>query len=324
LGKQAFDRKLEEIEGLRSAPEEDAVAALRRALRDRGNFVVGKAAAIAGAREFRQLIPDLLAAFDRFMTDPVKSDPQCWAKNALAKTLKDLEHPDPEVFLRGIAHIQMEAVFGGREDTAVTLRGACALALVATRLDTFEILTYLTDLLADSAKPVRIDAARAMAQLSAQEALLPLRLKALVGDRDPEVVGHCLAAMLSLAPRLSLPFAARFLKEHDPDIRIEAAAVLAESREPGALGYLKNFWEVQTDPQVRATFLALLAGSPLEDAAGFLLEIVESASEPLAVKAVAALRTSRFREQMGERLASVVADRQSPILMRALRDSTGV
>src|SRR2546426_5542992 len=36
---------------------------------------------------------------------------------------------------RGLRHIQMEAVWGGKEDTAGALRGHCALALVSCRED---------------------------------------------------------------------------------------------------------------------------------------------------------------------------------------------
>jgi HEAT repeat protein len=320
LGKQAFDRKLDEIQALRSAPEEAAIPALRRALKDRSNFAVGKAAAVVASREFRQLVPDLVESFNRFLADPVKSDPQCWGKNAVAKALKDLESADPGVFQRGIAHVQLEPVFGGREDTAATLRGVCAHALVGTRLHALDILTYLTDLLADAEKPVRMDAARAISNLSAREGLLPLRLRALVGDTEPEVVGHCLAGMLSLAPRDSLEFAARFLRHRDPDVRIEAAAALVESREPDALKYLKEFWEMQSNPEVKATFLGLMGGSPLEDAADFLLEIVKTAPEPLAAKAIEALAKSRFRTQMRERLVAAVSIRQNSTLERALRE----
>ena len=107
------------------------------------------------------------------------------------------------------------------------------MALIGTTAASFDILTRLTDLLNDPEKPVRIDAARAIAQLSAREGLLPLRLKALIGDREPEVVGHCLAALLSLAPREYLQFVAGFLQSKDPDLRLEAAGVLAESHETG-------------------------------------------------------------------------------------------
>jgi len=307
LGKQSFDRKVEEIAALRSAPEETALPQLRKALKDRSNYVVAKAAAIAGERQFQSLEPDLLAAFDRFMKDPAKSDPQCWAKNAIAKALKDLGLTDPAVFFRGLAHFQLEGVWGGSEDTAATLRGTCALALIGTTAASFDILTCLTDLLNDPEKTVRIDAARAVAQLSAREGLLPLRLKALIGDREPEVVGYCLAALLSLAPREYLPFVAGFLHSRDPDLRLEAAGALAESREPESVDFLKQFWESQTDPEVKRTVLAFLAGSPVPAAAEFLLSVAEKAAGQLAADALAALSKSRYHAQFQERVAAIVA-----------------
>src|SRR5579885_3179243 len=139
VGKQSFDRKLEDIAALRSAPEEAAVAQLRKALKDRSNYAVSKAAAIAGERQLHSLTADLVTAFERFMTHGAQSDPQCWAKNAIAKALKDLEHNDADVFLRGTRHFQPEAVWGPPEDTAITLRGTCALALVGTTARSFDI-----------------------------------------------------------------------------------------------------------------------------------------------------------------------------------------
>ena len=133
-----------------------------------------------------------------------------------------------------------------------------------------------------------------MAQLSAREGLLPLRLKALIGDREPEVVGYCLAALLSLAPREYLPFVGGFLHSADPDVRLEAAGALAESREPEAIDYLKQFWETQTDPEVKRTVLAFLAGSPLPAAAGFLLSVAENETGQMAADAREALAKSRF------------------------------
>ena len=111
---------------------------MRKALKDRSNYVAAKAAAIAAERQFHSLEPDLLAAFDRFMKDPAKSDPQCWAKNAIAKALKDFSYADPSIFFRGVAHVQLEPVWGGRQDTAATLRGICALALIGTTAASFE------------------------------------------------------------------------------------------------------------------------------------------------------------------------------------------
>src|ERR1019366_97663 len=149
-GKEAFERKLDELAALRAASSpENAVEPLRKVLKDRSNYLVSKAAALAGELRLTALTPDLLRAFDRFMESPVKTDPQCWAKDAIVKALKDLGHDDPTVFLRGIGHVQMEPVYGGSVDTALTLRGSCALALVACTLDRQTILTRLVDLLAD-------------------------------------------------------------------------------------------------------------------------------------------------------------------------------
>lgn len=321
MSRASFDRKLEEIEALRSAPEDSARDQLRRALKDRSNYAVAKAAAITAARRFEELVPDLLAAFDRFMTNPVKSDPQCWAKNAIARALKDLGHTDAAVFFRGIAHFQMEPVWGGHQDTAATLRATCALALVGSTAGDFEILTRLTDLLNDPEAPVRTDAARAMAQLSAKEGILPLRLKALLGDSDTQVVGHCLAALLALSPQESLTFVAGFLKAHDPDTQMEAAAVLAESREPSAMDHLKEFWEGLADPGRKRTLLQLLAASPLESAAEFLLAVIRDASDETATSALTALSKSRYRNQLHVRAAALVAARESPSLNTAFQNA---
>src|SRR6185369_726370 len=101
----AFDAKLEALETLRSGPDPNAaIEPLRKALRDRNNYVVSKAAAIAADLRLEGIVPDLATAFDRFLIDPVKSDPKCWAKNALIKALKDLGHHNAQIYLRGIEH----------------------------------------------------------------------------------------------------------------------------------------------------------------------------------------------------------------------------
>lgn len=312
MGKQSFDRKIEQIRALRSAPEESAQPQLCRALKDRSNYVVAQAASVTADRRLQSLVPDLLAAFDRFMVDPVKADPQCWAKIAIAKALKELDHSDPAVFLRGMAHVQLEPVWGKPEDSAATLRGTCALALVGCHIPSFEILTHLTDLLADAKGPVRIDAARAIAQLSAREGVLPLRLKVLAGDPEPEVVGECFAALLSLAPVEYLSFVAGFLHSAERDRVLEAAAALASSVEPRAVEILEQAWGVLTDPLVKRTMLGFLAGSPLSAAAEFLLSVLENASGETAAAALTALSKSRYRSQVQARLVAIVAGKGDP------------
>ncbi len=310
MTKQAFDQKLKCLDSLRQAADKAAaIEQLRKALQDRNNYFVSKAAAIAAELQLAELAPDLLAAFDRFLIDPVKTDPQCWAKNAIAKALKDLGHRGPAVFLRGISHVQLEPVWGGREDSATALRGACALALVDCHLDDLEILMHLADALADAEKPVRIDAAIAIAQLGRPEGALLLRLKAMLGDREPEVTGQCFAALLGLEPKESVQFIGRFLKASDPDVRLEAAAALAQSREQQGLQLAIEFWHRPLPPEARHALLPSFGASPLSESAEFLLSIVSKGAhglgtDDLAAAALAALAASRFSSAMRERIAA--------------------
>lgn len=125
------EQQLENLRALRAlGPTEAAVAVLRKALRDRVNVVVAKAAAITAEFQLQSLIPDLLEVFNRLFEKVRDTDPQCWGKNALAKALKDLGHSESAAFLRGMRHIQMEPVWGGEADTAAPLRGTCVLAVV--------------------------------------------------------------------------------------------------------------------------------------------------------------------------------------------------
>jgi len=310
MSKKAYDQKLEALQALRTAgASPSTIAELRKTLRDRNNFLVSKAAAIAADLSLPDLIPDMLAAFDRFMIDPVKTDPQCWAKNAIIKALKNLGHRGAQVYLRGITHVQMEPVWGGSADTAATLRGSCALALAATQLDDIEILGYLGDALADPEKPVRMDAASAIVQIGRPEGALLLRLKALLGDPEPDVVGQCFIALVSLVPRDAVAFLARFLKSGDDEIRLEAAAALAQSHETEAIQTIEAFWRERLSPQLRRAVVLSLAASPLPTAAEMLLSILAKESSDLAQSAIEALGQSRFRSEFSARAAAIVHDK---------------
>ena len=128
------EQQLENLRALRAlGPTEAAAVVLCKALRDRMNVVVAKAAAISAEFQLKSLASDLLQAFDRLFEKTVETDRQCWAKTAIAPALKDLGHAESPPFLRGLRHIQMEPVWGGEKDTAAALRGTCVLALVHAR-----------------------------------------------------------------------------------------------------------------------------------------------------------------------------------------------
>jgi HEAT repeat protein len=261
--KQAFEEKLAAIESLRSAPE-NALEPLRKALQDKNNFICSKAARLAGDLLLRDTIPDLLVAFDRFLKDPAKTDPQCWAKIAIVKALKDLGHDDPSVFLRGIAHRQTFV------DAESTLRGACALALVQCSLPRDTILLHLADILADPEMRTRIDGVRAIGQLPGQDAILMLRVKAQAGDKEPAVIGQCFLSLLGIDPRASVPFVARFLTSTNEDLRFEAAAALGECPDPLAVETLIARWRVERDPEMKRAIALSLGVSRVPEAKAFL------------------------------------------------------
>jgi hypothetical protein len=323
-GKEAFERKLEALASLRAASLEAApeVASdpLRKALKDRSNYLVSKAAALAAELRLTALIPDLLRAFDRFMLDPAKTDPQCWAKDAIVKALKDLNHDDPAVFLRGIGHVQIEAVWGTSVDTAFTLRGACALALVACTLDRQSILTRLVDLFADET-PVRSDVIRAIGQLPGHDSALLLRLKALLGDKESEVIGLCFDVLLEISPADSVPFVARFFAAKNPEVRVEAAAALAASREPQAIEALKECFAGPADAALKTTILQSLAGARQSGGAEFLLSVIEEGTPEYAALAVESVASGRFREEFRERVEASVRRRSVDLLTAAFQKS---
>jgi HEAT repeat protein len=132
-GKRSFEEQIAALDALRQLPPEECVEPLRKAFAHRNNFVVARAADLIRGFNLMQLSPELLIAFDRFFEDSVKTDPQCWAKNAISRALAVFEHQDAAVFLRGMEHIQLEPAWGGSSDSAGTLRATCALALVQCR-----------------------------------------------------------------------------------------------------------------------------------------------------------------------------------------------
>jgi HEAT repeat protein len=310
---RAYTQKLAALDALRTASDSASAAEqLGKALKDRSNYIVARAASVCAELRLHALIPYLLLAFDRFFVDPIKSDPQCLAKNAIAAALRDLGHHGAEPYLRGISHVQLEPTWGGRGDTAATLRGTCALALSECPLDDLEILTHLVDVLADPDRNVRADAARAIEQLNRPEGALLLRLRLLIGDAEPAVMGQCFESMLSLAPESGVSFVSRFLKSENPDIQLEAASVLAQCRDPHAIAILREFWrDPLVSSDIRQALLISLGASPIAESTDFLLEVVSREPIALASTALKAMATSRFQTDCRPRLESALKARDS-------------
>ena len=317
--RKAFDQKLDALAALReTGGAASAEGPLRKALADRtSGFYVSKAAALAEELGLRALIPDLVAAFDRFFADPIKTDPQCWAKNALVSALHALDDRPAAPYLRGLRHIQLEPVFGGRADSAGTLRGRCALALVDSDLSPRQVLTALTDVLIDPERPARLDAVRAVARVAQPESALLIRFKALTGDAHPDVMRECLLSLMTLAPAESIEFVARFLDPENDLLCGDAAEALAGARHPEALEALLAFLRQPIPMPTRRSVLLTLSASPLPEAGEYLLSVIEGGVEEAAEAAITALGASRFRESCKDRVTRLVNARKDAGLRSA-------
>ena len=296
------------LSALRAAgPGDTAIAALRSGLRNRVNVVVAKSAALANEFQLKQLMPELLQAFERLFKGPVKSDPQCWGKNALARAIKDLGHAESALFVRGARHIQMEPVWGGQEDTAPTLRGTCLLALVQCADITREtILRHLVDALADRATPVRIDAVRTLRELEGMESALLLRLKAKAGDREPEVTGQVFDSLLALEREEAVPFVAEFLASESDDSQ-EAALALGASDLAESVPVLTQAWEHSRMRDRKQLLLRAMSASRRQSAREFLFSLIQAGRSPDCSDALEALALHKGSTEVREEVKRVVA-----------------
>ncbi|MBV8673120.1 MAG: hypothetical protein JOZ33_06775 [Acidobacteriaceae bacterium] len=305
-GKKNFDAQLAALDALREQPDDSCIATLRGALEHQNNYIVSKAADQVVQRRLESLLPNLLTAFDRFFEEPAKRDPQCWAKNSISRAPAVFELQDPAPFLRGLKHVQLEPTWGGSSDTAGTLRGTCALALVQCRtISETDLLRHLIDVLVDTDKTARNDAIRALEQLGSPAAALLLRLRAQVGGDEPEILGACYAAVLSIEGISALPWANRFLANED-DAGGEAALAIAATHSPEAFELLKSRWEHARDPWFRSVLLSAIALTRQSAATDFLLALVRADSIG-ADLAVEALLRSAPSDEMVQQLKALVA-----------------
>jgi hypothetical protein len=319
MAHRGFDEQRASLDALKGRGlDADAVALIKKSLGNRSNLIVAKAARLAEDNALIDLLPDLLAAFDRFFINSEKTDPQCWAKNALSRALAKFECREKDVFLRGLRHHQLEPTWGGKSDSAGTLRANCAHALIGCDgLASQDLLVLLLDPLVDHDKAVRAETVRALAQLG-ELAVPVLRLRALIPGEEPEVLGQCFLALLAIERDTAIPFVAGFLEPGD-DAAGEAAFALAETRSPGALAALLKRQKEFADEWFTGVLLSAIAMTRLPEAIDFLIGLIER-EESEAAGAVEALSRMAASDELKARLELAVETTGSPRLMRVLRE----
>lgn len=313
------EEKLAKIEALRHSQLTEAdFEWFKNWLAKEKNFVVASIAKIVAQKELISLQDDLADTFDRFMQDPVRSDPGCTAKTEIAHTLQTLQYSRPGIFEKGISHFQLEPVYGGKEDTAAALRVNCALGLVQQNPP--DVAFYLADLLADPVRDARIGAVRAIA-FSGQAFGAPLlRYAARVLENDPGLMYEIFAGLLTIDAQRSTQFVGVYLAHPSTAVRESAALALGENGTNEALQYLSSAWETSLDPAEREIYLTALTLLRTDEAIDFLFSIIQHDPTARAEEALLAILTYLQDQSIFIRLKSVVENRNESRLLKILEN----
>lgn len=303
-----IEKALDRLAALKNEAGGSSVAAeIKAFLENRSNLVVAKAAKIACHVRATELVPELVRVFHRLMENPSKLDKSCAATTEVVGALYELDYAEPELYLTGIHHVQMEGSFGPPVDAAAKLRGISALALVRTRHPS--ALDEIVSLLVDEWPEARIGAVRALAVNGGSAGALLLKLKILTGEREPDVLAECFSGLLSTAPERSLPLIAGFIDSEDIAVAEAALLALGSSRLPEALDLLKARWEKTVGGPLRKIVLLAIAMIRSDAAIEFLLAMLVECTPAMAEDVIAALALFRTNERVRSRVESVVAQR---------------
>ncbi len=320
---KGFDQRLAALQRAVKEPRDpEARARVLAALDGKSGMLVAVASeAVVGGDEEdpvvdRPLLERLPAAFERLMIDAVQRDPQCRGKVAIAKTLRRAEAEGDEVFLRGVRHVQMEPVWGGRVDTAAELRGVCLMAMIEGHHP--RAMVEAAHLLADPELAARTAAARALGCSGRAEVAEPLlRLRVQVGEDEAEVLGECFAGLLQLAPGPSLDYVAGFLGAREEVVAEAAALALGESRQSAALAPLVEQAGRSVGKGRRRVVLLAIALLRTEEAWSYLVTLVEQGPVSAAAEAIEALAAFRHDERLRARVHATVRERGAASLLQA-------
>jgi HEAT repeat protein len=255
----------------------------------------------------------LVRAFERFLRDPIKTDPSCHAKQAILEALDHGGSVDPEPFLKAVGHVQLEPAWGPPVDTAAGVRARGVVALARIGCSDFEWV--VAALLTDPEPPVRQAALEALAHRGERHGAALARFKLRSGDADPLVNLAAMHALVALAPDLALLELEPLIS--DPQRRELAAIALGQSSRDDALSVLTGALEDNPSAAERAELYRGIGLHRSERALGVLLGIIGAGLRADALAAIEALGARRFDPGVKTRVLEIARGR-GPELKAAL------
>ena len=309
-----LEEQLAGARALRGRGAEVTDGEIGKSIGSKHSAVTAAGAEIAGEYKRAELEEMLVATFERFMKEGAKTDKGCVAKLAIVNALCKLDCREAEVYLRGVRCVQKEPSFGGAVDTAGELRGRCAIALAESGYP--GALGEVTPLLMDEEGQARVGACRAVLAVGSEGAAAVLKLKLVVGDEEPLVLGECCTGLLGIAGDGAVDFVAKVLGEIGIENAEGVLSVLAESRSTAVLAVMRKMYEEATDEKRRRVALGAMAVLRVDGATEFLLELVEKQLHPRAREVVEALGARKQDERLRGRLEEALERRDDAFLLR--------
>jgi hypothetical protein len=145
---------------------------------------------------------------------------------------------------------------------------------------------------------------RAIEQVGSPPAALLLRLRAVLGADEPEVLGACYSGVLRLEGAKAIPWIARFLASAD-DNAAEAALAIAGTHSVEGFNALRERFTEADDPWWRSVLLSAISLTRQDAALEFLLDLVRSESLN-AEAAIEAILRSMPSQDVTKRLEKLV------------------
>jgi len=287
---------------------------LCKLLSSKNNIIAAKAAKVSADSNIRDLIKNLLSAFDYFMNNPQKNDKGCIAKEVIIESLDKMEYDQDDIFIRGINHHQFEPAYPKPVDTAGMLRAKSLFALY--RLNNKNIFFILSDLLFDSELCVRYAAIKVLSQLCCDESELLLRVKIKAFDDEIKIIADCFSALMNINPMRSLLFIEKYLNSNDPIIAENAAFAIGESQSKEGLNTLIRFRENAIFSKNQNIVLLPVALTKLDKAFEYLIQVVENESKISAVAALKALKIYGHNEKYRNIIQKIVEKKKDDEILK--------